>query len=662
MNFTITSPSIKQKFSSKPKPQDKTMTAQKKQAEHPQKETHQFGAETGKILQLMIHSLYAHKDIFLRELISNASDACDKLRYEILTNKDLQVDKDHAFKITIIENAKDNQLTISDNGIGMNKAELIQNLGTIASSGTQRFLASATGDAKKDIQLIGQFGVGFYSAFMVADEVTVTSRKAGEEKSWVWNSKADGNYTIEEAETQSPIGTSITLHLKEDEKEFLDKHRIKHIVRTYSDHISFPVEFIDSDGDADIINEGSALWKKQKSEISAEQYNEFYKHVAHAGDKPWMILHNKAEGALEYTNLLFIPSSKPFDLFHPDRATRVKLYVKRVFISEENNNLVPQSLRFLRGVVDSEDLPLNISRETLQHNNVVHKIRNSITKKVLSELKKKAEKEPEEFSKFWENFGSTVKEGLCEGVDANRELLLEVCHFQTTKSDGKIISLDDYIKNMKDGQDKIYYLSGDNVESLKNSPQIEGFLKKNIEVILLTDAVDDFWTTVTHEYKGKELVSITRSGLDLAFDEMGEEKSTKENKEKKDKEESSVDFEKTKTFFKDVLGKKVFDVVASKKLSDSPVCLGVQEGGMDIRMERFLISQNQLATSSPKILEINTRHPIIKYIANNNSDDKSRDLVELLFDEACIIDGETINDTGAFSKRFNSFLEKALAS
>jgi len=613
-------------------------------------ETHKFGAETGKILQLMIHSLYENKDIFLRELISNSSDALDKLRYEALTNNKISAADE--LKVKITTNEKDKTLTISDNGIGMDKEDLINNLGTIASSGTQKFLEAATGDAKKDIQLIGQFGVGFYSAFMVADEVEVTSSKAGDEKAWVWKSKADGNYTIEELKDSATQGTSIVLHIREDAEEFLDKHRIKHIVRLYSDHISFPVELTDSEGETEVINTGAALWTKPKSSISEEQYNEFYKHVAHAGDKPWMILHNKAEGAIEYTNLLFIPTAKPFDLFHPDRETRVKLYVKRVFISERNNNLVPQYMRFLRGVVDSEDLPLNISRETLQHNNMVHKIRSSITKKVLSELKKKAEKDPESFKQFWNNFGATLKEGLCEGIDANRELLLQVCHFNTSKSGDEIINLDKYIENMKEGQDKIYYIAADSVDAAKNSPQLEGFVKNNIEVLLLTDSVDDFWVNVNHEYKGKEIVSVTRSGLDI-------------NDSEKDKKEKNIDqesYDELIALFKTVLGAKVHDVKLSKKLSDSPVCLTAQEGAMDIRMERFMVSNKQLAATSPKILEINTDNAIISYINKNSKSEKSKELIELLFDEACIIEGEVISDTGEFSRRFNSFLEKALAA
>lgn len=614
-------------------------------------ETHQFGAETGKILQLMIHSLYANKDIFLRELISNSSDALDKLRYNALTDKNLR--NDDELKIQIIANEDDNTLIISDNGIGMNKQDLINNLGTIASSGTQKFLEAATGDSKKDVQLIGQFGVGFYSSFMVADKVTVISSKAGEDEVWQWKSAADGNYTIEKSTQEFTQGTKIILHLKEESKDFTDKHRITHIIKTYSDHISFPVEFTNSEGETSILNKASALWNKPKNEITDENYNDFYKHISNAGDQPWLTLHSKVEGNLEYTYLLFIPTNKPFDLFHPDRATRVKLYVKKVFISEENNNLVPEYLRFLRGVVDSQDLPLNISRETLQHNNVVHKIKNAITKKVLNELKKKSEKEPEDFQNFWDTFGATIKEGLCEGVDANRELLLDVCHFKTTKSDGKYISLASYIENMQENQEKIYYITADSAEAAQNSPQLEGFLKKGVEVLLLTDSVDDFWVNVNHQYKEKELVSITRSGLDLNEDK-------KDSDEENQEDATSPELENTINYFKEILGEKVIDVVASKKLSESPVCLTTQEGGMDMRMERFLVSQKQLLKASPKVLEINADNNLIKFIGSNSGSEKAKDLVEILFDQACIIEGETISDINSFTKRFNSFLESAV--
>jgi len=618
------------------------------------KETYQFGAETGKILQLMIHSLYTNKDIFLRELISNASDALDKLRYEAITKPDL-VANNQTLKIKISTNEKQRTLTISDNGIGMNKQDLKDNLGTIARSGTQSFLESLSGDSKRDIQLIGQFGVGFYSSFMVAKEVEVISRKAGEDHSWHWQSQADGEYTIEAAkENRSEQGTEIILHINEGLDEFLDKHRIDHIVKTYSDHISFPVEFTDSEGNTKVINEGSALWAKPKSEITEEQYNEFYKHIAHAADKPWLILHNKAEGIVSYTNLLFIPTFKPFDLFHPDRETRLRLYVKKVFITDKNTDLIPKNLRFVRGVVDSEDLPLNISRETLQHNSVIHKIKGSITKKILGEFKKKAENDPESYAKFWENFGSTLKEGLCEGLDANRELLFEVCRFKTTKSGDKLISLDEYVKNMPEDHKFIYFLTGNNGESLEKNPQLEGFIRNNIEVLLLSDHVDDFWTTNNHQYKDIEFKSVTRTGIKLD----GKSDDIKE----KNTENKSNDYKKLIAFIKEVLGNRVRDVVESQRLSDSPVCLTIPEGGMDMRLERFLIEQKQLNGATPKILEINTNNKIIEYIGKQISHDKTtaNELVELLYDQACLIEGEPIKDSGSFARRMNNLIEQVI--
>lgn len=618
-------------------------------------ETHQFGAQTGKILKLMIHSLYAHKEIFLRELISNASDACDKLHYESLTKPELLTDGTE-FKITIEVDRDSNILTVSDNGIGMNKEDLIENLGTIASSGTQRFLEEASGDAKKDIDLIGQFGVGFYSSFMVSDDILVVSKKAGEKKSWAWSSDGEGSFSIEESKEDREPGTTIKLHLKEEDLQFLDKHRIMHVVRTYSDHISYPVVFVEADTpDApEVINEGSALWTRPQKDITKEQYTEFYRHVAHNGDEPWLTLHNKVEGALEYTNLLFVPSHKPFDLFHPDRTTRVKLYVKRVFIAEEGLEIIPRYLRFVQGIVDSQDLPLNISRETLQHNAMIGKIRTSLTKRILTELKKKAEKKPEEFKTFWGNFGAVFKEGLCEGLDVSKENLLEICRFNSSKSGDKLVSLDEYVANMKEGQDKIYYLIGDNIAALKNSPQLEGFAKKDIEVLLLTDPVDDFWVNTTHQYKDKEIVSVTRAGVEL--DEK-EEPKDKKKAEKQEKEAQQIT-----AYLKEALKGKVFDVVTSQKLSESPVCLSAQEGAMDMRMERFLKSQNQLPSGTLKVLEINPNHPIIKHIGKNLNTDKSKDLAELLFDQACIIEGEQIADPGGFSRRFNRFLQEALAA
>ena len=634
-------------------PAKKTKKTPETNASAPEK--HTFGAETSKILQLMIHSLYAHKDIFLRELISNASDACDKLRYNALTQENLIQDNPE-LHIAITADDKKQTLTLTDNGIGMDKQDFIDHLGTIASSGTQRFLESSK-NSKDDIQLIGQFGVGFYSAFMVADDITVLSTKAGQKKTWQWHSTGDGSYDICEATEKHPRGTSVILHLKDNQKEFLDKHRIKHIVKTYSDHIGFPVSFTDSDEKTETINQGSALWTRPKNTITEAQYNEFYKHISHSPDTPWLSLHHKAEGTLEYTSLLFIPSRPPFDLFHPDRMTRIKLYVKRVFIAEENVDLIPKYFRFVKGVVDSEDLPLNISRETLQHNHTIHKIRNHIVKRLLNELKKKAQDDAKAFENFWQNFGSTLKEGLCEAVDANRELLLEVCHFRSSKHQDKLITLDQYIKEMPEKQTKIYYVLGDSIPALLESPQLEGFITKGIDVLLLTDHVDDFWVNTMHEYKGKEFTSVTRSGLDIE-----EETDASDNKKEKEHEVSKSSLDKVIAFMKDALKGKVLDVTSSKKLTHSPVCLAVQEGAMDMRMERFLLDQKQLASPSLKILEINPDHAIILYLSKHLTDPVAKDLAELLFDQACIIEGETIYDTSAFTKRFNTFLEKALAA
>ena len=617
-----------------------------------------FDAEVGKILQLMIHSLYANKEIFLRELISNASDACDKLRYLSITDSSL-IKNDPEFKIKLSANEKERTLTISDNGIGMNRTDLIENIGTIARSGTQGFLSKLTGDATKDLQLIGQFGVGFYSGFMVADEMVVTSRKAGEKEVWQWRSSGDGEYTLKQLTDSSLTrGTSITLHLKADEDEFLDKFRLRHIVKTYSDHISFPIEFTSTEGEIEIINNASAIWMRPKNEITAEQHNEFYKQTAHLPDGPWHIIHNKNEGMVEYTNLLYIPSTKPFDLFNPDRRSKLKLYVKKVYIGSEGIELVPAYLRFLYGVVDSEDLPLNISRETLQHNHSLEKIRKSITKKVIGELKAKLENDPDNYAIFWNNFGAVLKEGLCESLlPEDKEKLLEVCLFKSALHD-KLISLNEYIANMKEGQENIFYLSGDNAEKAKNSPQLEGFLKHNIDVLLFVDTVDDFWVNVLHSYKNKEMKSVTRSGIEL---DKILKPDTSENEENKTETKLTEQEQTLIDFFKNTLGNLIMDAKISGKLVDSPVCLAVAEGAMDIRMERYLKDQKQIATSFAKILEINSNHPIITKINSEiakKDQNLAKELALALFDQACIIEGEPVANINEFSKRMNNLLTR----
>jgi molecular chaperone HtpG len=615
-------------------------------------EKRKFDAEIGKVLNLMIHSLYTNKEIFLRELISNSSDACDKLRYLSQTDANL-LGGNSEFKIVVSVDKEARTITVRDTGIGMNRDDLNENLGTIARSGTQRFMEQLSGDNKKDSNLIGQFGVGFYSSFMIADEITVTSRKAGEDKVYTWYSNGQGEYTVSDTDREFARGTEVVLHIKDEEESFVDHFRIKHIIKSYSDHIAVPIYFVDQNDVETQVNSSSAIWTRLKSEISDEQYKEFYKSVSHAIDEPWLTIHNRNEGAVEFTNLLFVPSSKTFDLFHPDRKSRVKLYIKRVFIGDENIDIIPQYLRFLRGVVDSDDLPLNISRESLQHNATMDKIKKSITKKVLSELKKQKETNFDKYQEFWSNFGGALKEGLCE-VTSDHEKILEVCIFRSALHD-KMISLDDYIASCS-GEDKtIYYLSGDNPEKLRNNPQIEGFLSKNIDVLLFTDTVDDFWVNVNGIYKEVEIKSVTRSDIDI-------NKSKDDDKEKSTEDHKDEDNTALIKYFKDSLGTLVKDVKISKKLESSPACLSVADGSMDIRMERYLIEQKQLAGASAKILEINPNHHVIKKISQE-IDDKSKEaqnkeLIHLLYDQACIIEGEPVYDVSAFSKRLNSLLEK----
>ncbi|MEK6745914.1 MAG: molecular chaperone HtpG [Pseudomonadota bacterium] len=616
-------------------------------------EKHKFGAEISKVLQLMIHSLYTNKDIFLRELISNSSDACDKLRYAAITQPEL-IKNNSELSITIDIDKDKKLLTITDSGVGMSRDELIANLGTIAKSGTQEFVSKITGDAKKDMPLIGQFGVGFYSSFMVADKISVISTKAGSDESFLWESDGVGEFTVKPTD-KAPRGTSITLHLKDGEDDYVDSFRIRHIVQTYSDHISFPIYILDEDKNRDQANTGSALWMRSKNDISLEQYKEFYHHVSHLPDEPWMTLHNKAEGKLEYTSLLFAPSSKPMDLFHPDRKSRVKLYVKRVFITEEHANLVPSYLRFLRGVVDSEDLPLNISRETLQNNPMLAKIKDALTKKFLTELAKKAEGDEEAYKPFWKNFGAVLKEGLCEAYSP-REQLLNVCRFSSSAvEDENLVSLDGYISRMKEGQENIFYLTGENLNALRQSPQLEGFTSRGIEVLLLTDHVDDFWVNVVLDYKGKQFKSITRADINL------ENIKSEKPEDKKEEPETKENISKLCERIKSILGNAVSEVRTTQKLGQSAVCLATKEGGMDFRLERFLIEQKQIAAAAAKILEINPSHPIIRHLAEK-PEANIDDAVWLLFDQARILEGEEITDTAAFTRRLQSFVEKSLVA
>ena len=616
-----------------------------------------FDVEVGKILNLMINSLYANKDVALRELVSNASDACDKLRY-LATQKPNLLSEE--LKINITTNKSQNLLVISDNGIGMNKQDLINNLGTIARSGTENFLQNIAKSTNQDekLQLIGQFGVGFYASFMIANKVEVLSRKAEESELWLWQSEGNNSFSIDLAENNlfdSTSGTKIILHLKEEAKEFLDRFHIKHIIQTYSDHINFPICFIPentTDGATiETLNSASALWKKPSKEITQEQYQNFYKHISHLPGEPFLTLHNTVEGTLSYTNLLFIPGSKPFDLFHPDRKTSLKLYVKKVFISE-NLNLVPAYLRFLKGLVDSDDLPLNISRETLQHNAVLDKIKKSLISKVLSELKKVANNTPEKYQEFWQNFGAVLKEGLCEPSEF-REKILETCLFYTSKSTTTPVSLATYLGRMPENQKQIFFLTGENIAKIQSSPQLEIFQKKDIEVLFLTDAVDEFWVTVATTYQEKEFQSINRTDINL--DEIKNE--TNQNQEESNTS-TPENQQQLLDFFKNCLQDKVKEVRVSKKLTNSPVCLAVDAYGMDIRLERFLLEQKQLNSASAKILEINLNNKIIQKIANNfqQNPTEASDTVKTLFDLACVVEDEPLKDAYDFSQRIQSLL------
>jgi molecular chaperone HtpG len=620
-------------------------------------ERHGFQAEVSRLLEIVAHSLYSDKAVFLRELISNASDACDRLRYLALTQPELGGDG-QGYRVVLTPDKSARTLVVADNGIGMNREDLVENLGTIARSGTAAFMQQMTGDSAKDMALIGQFGVGFYSSFMVADKVVVESRKAGEAEGWRWESDGKGEFTIEAAELPDR-GTTITLHLRKGEDEFLEPERLRHIVRKYSDHIALPI-VLAADGKDETINKASALWTRGKSEITPEQYTEFYHHHAHAFDDPWLTLHWRAEGKIEYTGLLFVPSAKPFDLFHPDRKHCVKLYVRRVFITDTCEEVLPAYLRFVRGVIDTEDLPLNISREMLQHNPLLAKIRQGVIKRVLGDLQKKAEKEPEAYAAFWENFGAVLKEGLYEDQD-NRETLLSLSRFRTTVSE-QPCSLADYAGRMKPAQEAIYYISGDSIETLRQSPQIEGYKAKGVEVLLLTDPVDEFWISAVAKFQDKPFKSVTRGSADLA-------RIAKPNGEA-EKPAAGPGIDALVALFRLTLKEVVKDVRASERLTDSAVCLVADDGDMDIHLERMLKQHKQLAQSFKRVLEINPQHPLVMGLAkrvgekSNGNGEKSEDLAEaawLLLDQARIVGGEALPDPAAFSKRLSEVMRRALA-
>ena len=611
----------------------------------------EFQTEVSQLLKLMINSVYSEKEVFVRELVSNASDACDKLRY-LATTKEKLLQSDPDLKIKIEINKKDNIVTIVDNGIGMNKKDLVNNLGTIARSGTAQFIKEAT--ETKDLSLIGQFGVGFYSAFMVASDLKVVTRKAGENKLWIWKSDGESNFTIEETDDldqlKSNRGTKIFLTITKENKEFLDKIRIEEIIRKYSDHISIPI-FVQNYGDKEeekpeAINSALALWTRPKNKITKDQYKEFYNHVGQMFDDPWMTSHYKAEGQIEYTVLNFIPSTKPFDLYDPARENRLKLYVKKVFITDNCPELIPPYLRFLRGVIDSEDLPLNISREMLQNNPVVKKIRNALVKRTINDLKKKLVADRASFEQFWSNFGPVIKEGIYEDFE-KKDNLLEIALFKNSNST-KLITLDEYIETMDKKQKDIYFITGDSYDNIINNPRLEGYKSRGINVLILDDPVDSFWTSSTPSFKEKNIKSITKGIDDL--DNIGKKK--KDEKEKK--EDKSI--EPLIVLLKEKLKDKVKDVRTSSRLTESPVCLVADESSMDPQLEKILQQHNQLQQGiSLKILELNPDHKLIKKLAKM-SKDKSligdiENIAILLYEQSMILDGEKPSDPVNFSKK-----------
>ena len=620
-------------------------------------ETHSFQAEVAELLRLMVHSVYSETDIFLRELISNASDACDKLRYETIATPALTA-AGAPLAIRITPDAAAGSLTIADTGIGMDRQELIDNLGTIARSGTRAFVGKLA-QAQDGSGLIGQFGVGFYSAFMVADRIEVTSRRAGSSEAWVWRSSGSDGFAVEPASKEEaervPRGTAVTLHLKADAKRYLEAAQIERVVKTYSDHILFPIELVDGKEAPRQINAASALWQRTKSEVKPEDYLQAYRTIAGALDEPAMTLHYKVEGRQAYAVLLFVPSRAPFDLFDPERKGGVKLYVRRVFISDEAE-LLPSYLRFVRGVIDSEDLPLNLSREMLQKNPLVAQIRKAVTGRVVSELESVAAKDAATYAKIWEAFGSVLKEGIYEDHE-RRDQLLALSRFATTNDAGPR-SLEQYVADLKPNQTTIYYLVGESIERLKSSPKLEAARARGVEVLLLADPVDAFWTAMSQGYKGKPMQSLSQGDVDFGLVPRLDQDAKPETKP------AGVDDAVIIAAVKAVLGERVSDVRASQRLTDSAACLVASGTGPDRELERLLARQKRGLGAKP-ILELNTQHALVRAISDAKlaqRDADVADLSELLLDQARILDGEAPDDAAAFTKRVNRLVARGLSA
>lgn len=605
-----------------------------------------FQADVSKMLDIVVNSLYSEKQIFLRELISNASDACDKLKYMALTHPDIARESGE-MKIWITPDAEKNTLTVADNGIGMNRDDLINHLGTIAKSGTADFVKNAS-DNGSAVDLIGQFGVGFYSAFMVADKVEILTRRAGEDKAWFWVSNGVDGFEIREAEKKTN-GTEIKLFLKQDEKNYTDSIYLRQIIRTYSDHINYPIVLCLGKAGEETVNSASALWTRNKVEITPEQYKEFYHHVSKNFDEPWMTLHFKAEGSIEYTGLLYIPGTAPYDLFQPDRKQGLKLYVNRVFISEKVEELLPSYLRFVRGIIDSSDLPLNISREMLQQSPLIAKIRQGTVSRIFKELKKRS-KDYEDYKKFWDAFGIAFKEGIYEDF-ANREEIAGLSRFVSTNDTGKLTSLDDYIGRAQPEQKSIYYITGDDVKTLVNNPQLEAFKEKGLEVLLLTDPIDEFWTQTLGTYKTFAVKHVSQADIDLSFKREGQKA-------------EEGDLKKLTDLLGEMFKNEVGKVTTTDKLTKSPVSLTVEAGQMSIHLERLMRNhQQQTAFASTRILELNPYHPLIIRLAEAMGDEalkpKVEEVARLLLDQAKIAEGECISDPSFYSEKMSEYILKS---
>ena len=624
-------------------------------------ETHGFQTEAKQLLHLMIHSLYSNKEIFLRELISNASDAVDKLRFEALADSTLFEDAPD-LRVRIDSDPEAGTITIHDNGIGMSREEAIEHLGTIAKSGTSQFLSGLSGDQKKDSQLIGQFGVGFYSAFIVADKVVVESRRAGlaADQGVRWTCEGEAEYTVENIE-KTDRGTSITLYLKEDEQEYAADLRIRGTIKKYSDHIAVPIEVkkpaapkSDEEGEVEeveyqVINAATALWTRPRNDISDDEYKEFYKHVSHDFEDPLIWSHNRVEGKLDYTSLLYVPANAPFDLHNREVARGLKLYIQRTFIMDDASQFLPLYLRFIRGVLDSNDLPLNVSREILQSSQAVDSIRNALVKRVLDLLEKLGKESPEEYSMFWREFGSTLKEGPAEDF-ANKDRIAGLFRYATTETEGdeETASFADYISRMKEGQDKIYYLVADNITSARNSTYLEVFRKHGIEVLLLTDRLDEWTLSHLHEFEGKQLQDVAKGELDDSV--LGEE--DKADEKDKDNDKTSDIMKK----ISDHLEERVESVRETRRLTDSPACLVYSEHSLSPQMRKMMEAAGQPVPDDRPVLEVNTKHPLVERLNEASDDDKSAELAELLYDQAVLSAGEQLDNPSLFVKRLNQLL------